>query len=311
MKSFKIIKVIVLILISLLVLSAFTLGNSSGDKVAFLSDINIPEDVIINGTAFSMFGDVIVHGTVRGDAIALFGNVNIDGMVNGSTVAVMGALDVGDNAVINGDAVGIGGGTIKSHSAVVRGEVIDASFGMYSQDFYTVVTLILGVLLLINYAISSLAIIVMPDRIQYMTSKIYNKVVRSFFIGVITLFMFPLIITALAITIIGIIAIPFFVIAYAIVAYISLIPMSIAIGKLIVPSLETKNSHYIHLLVGNLIITILAMLPVIALISYSVLNVVGFVFAIIGFMCFLILVAIALGVAVDTRIGGNYLKGKV
>ncbi len=293
-KSVVAVMLIVLLTAASLIVTGFALGGGNGDKITFFGNVHIRQGENINGSAVAIFGSVTVDGGVAGDAVAIFGDVNIKGAVNGSAVAVLGTVRAKGNAIINGDAVGVGGGVFQEKGTVVRGEVADAniSLGFNRQSLLPLVTLASIFWVIMTYGLSWLVLLIIPERINNMVSQSFENLGRRFGIGTLSYILCPIIVVALAITIVGILVIPFFVIVFSIVAFISMIPMKIAIGRRIASGIQNRNSIYIHLLIGVVIVYLLKLIPVIGWLVYAFLSIV------------------ALGMAVDTRLGGS-LKNNI
>ncbi|MFZ5354320.1 MAG: hypothetical protein ACOZCL_16585 [Bacillota bacterium] len=275
-----------------LLLSAFTIASGDSDKVAFFTSLHIREDQTVNGDAVAIFGDIRVDGTVRGDAVAVFGNVVVNGTINGDTVAVAGAVEVGSNGVISGDAVGVGGGVIKERGAVIRGEEANAamSIGINRHNILPVITYASIIGLLITYALSWLVIIIIPSNIENMAVQSLDNLGRRFGIGLLAYILLPVFALALIITMVGIIVLPFFLIAFAIASFISMIPLKIAIGRRIAASVQNSSSIYVHLLVGLIIVYLIKLIPI------------------IGWLVYVFLAAVAMGLLIDTRMGGAFRR---
>lgn len=287
---------LVLLVLSVLMLGGFADNVDSSDKVAFFSNLAVPGDTLVEGSAVAIFGNVTIDGAVRGDSVAVFGNVTVNGTVDGDVVAVFGTIRITDKAVVRGDAVGVGGGVDKAPGAVVRGDIEDITspFGIDKHNLLPVVTYasILGILVM--FGISCLAVLLIPDRMKMMTDQSLQKLGRRFGIGLVAYLLFVPVIILLAITIIGLLVIPFFIAAFFIVAFIGLIAISIAVGQKIAGSMDgNKNAIYVHLLIGVVILYVLKLIPV------------------FGWLVYIALMIIAMGVAVDTRLGGGILRKQV
>ena len=61
------------------------------------------------------------------EVVSIFGNIIIDGTVNGDVVTVGGGIKLGEDANIGGDAVAMGRGLYRHPNAVVKGETVSQS----------------------------------------------------------------------------------------------------------------------------------------------------------------------------------------
>lgn len=280
------------LVLTVLMLCAFALDVDNKDKVAIFNDIEIPGGVTVNGDAVAMFGNVTVNGDLTGDAVAIFGNVSVAGAVDGNAIAVFGKISVKNNGSIRGDAVGVIGGVEKSPDATIRGEIADVSSPFSFKAHDSLVPRIsygdmIGLFLV--YAFSCIALLIAPDRIRLMSERSKLRLGRHFAIGFVIMLLFipasVILSVLLAITLIGIIFIPFIFIAFALVAFIGMVALEVAIGHRITGHLEGRNSLYIHLLVGVMLVYMLKIIPI------------------FGWLVYFALVTYAVGVAADTRLG--------
>lgn len=288
------------VMLVVLTLCAFAIDVDNKDKVAIFSDIEIPDGITVNGDAVAIFGDVTVNGDLTGDTVAIFGDVLVSGTVDGDAVAVMGKISVKNNGSINGDAVGVFGGVEKAPGASIRGEIADinAPFDIKKNDgFIPKVSYGDMIGLFVIYAFSCLALLIAPDRISLMAEQSRQRFGRRFGIGFLIMILFVpasiVLSILLAITIVGIFFIPFIFVALILVAFAGMVAIEVALGNRITGQLEGRNSLYIHLLVGVVLVYVLKIVPI------------------FGWLAYLALVTYAVGVAVDTRIGAPPARKQV
>ena len=283
-----------------LMLSAFGPDVDNKDKVAIFNNIEIPGGITVNGDAVAIFGDITVNGDLTGDAVAIFGNVSVAGTVDGDAVAVFGEISVKNNGIISGDAAGILGGVDKSPNGTIRGEIADinAPFNFKTHDSL-IPRVSYGDMigLFVVYAFSCLALLIAPDRIRLMSEESKLRLGRHFGIGAVIMLLFipasVVLSILLAITLIGIIFIPFIFIAFALLAFVGMVALEVAIGNRITGHLEGRNSIYIHLMIGVVLMYVLKIIPI------------------FGWLAYLVLVTYAVGVAVDTRLGASAVRKQV
>jgi len=293
MKSKKLIYIALLVM-ALLMSSAFSLDINSGDSVTVFSNQVIPAEDIVSGDAVVVFGNLDLRGTVRGDVVSVFGNVDIYGEANGDVVAVFGNVTVHDNAVVGGDTVGVLGNVVKAQGAIIKGEVADTKGGFVPKSINLTPSMSFGSVIgmAVMYGIACLIVAIIPDRVAYMTRSSQHRLGRLFGIGLLVLLVFILLIPLLVITIIGILPAIFLVIAFAIITMISNTAVYIALGQKIAAAVEGKSAVYIHLLIGLVVVNALSIMPV------------------LGALASMAVFLIGLGVAFDTRVGGLLMKKK-
>lgn len=289
--------VLAVLLLAVMTLCAFAQDVDNKDKVAIFSSIDIPGGMTVNGDAVSIFGGVTVNGDISGDVVAIFGNVEVSGTVSGNAVAVFGRISVKDGGSISGDAVGIVGGVDKAPNGVIRGEIADVNIPFNIKRHEGIIPRIsygdmIGLFLI--YAFSCLAVLVVPDRIMFMSEESRQQIGRRFGIGFLISILFVpasiVLSVLLAITLIGIVFIPFIFIAFFLAAFVGMVALEIAIGYRITGMLEGRYSTYIYLMVGVVLVYALRMIPV------------------AGFLAYLAMGVYSVGVAADTRLGAPRVR---
>jgi hypothetical protein len=280
------------LMLMVLMLCAFDINVDNKDKVAIFNDIEIPAGVKVIGDAVALFGDVVVNGDLSGDAVAIFGDMSVTGTINGDAVAIFGKIYVKDNGVISGNATGILGGVEKSSGGMIRGEIVDINTPFNAKKPGGLIPRIsygdmIGLVTI--YAFSCLAILIVPDRIRLMSEESKSMPGRRFAIGFVIMILFIpasiILSILLAITLIGIIFIPFIFIALFLVAFIGMVAVEVAVGHRLTGQAEGNNALFINLMVGVLLVYALKVIPI------------------FGWLAYFALVAYAVGVAVDTRLG--------
>lgn len=281
----------------ILMLCAFALDVDNKDKVAIFNSIEVPGGITVNGDAVAIFGNITVNGSLTGNAVAIFGDVTVSGTIDGDAVALFGKISAKNNGLINGDAAGIFGGVDKSPNANIRGEIADinAPFDIKRHDGL-VPRISYGDMigLFVVYAFSCLALLIAPDRVGLMAEESKRRIGRHFGIGFLIMILFipaaVVLSVLLAITVVGIIFIPFIFIAFVLIAFAGMVALEVAIGYRVTGYLEGRNSMYIHLLVGVVLVYVLKIIPI------------------LGWLAYLVLVTYAIGVAADTRIGAPAVR---
>lgn len=285
------------LMLIVLMLCAFARDVDNKDKVAMFNDIVIPDGVTVNGDAVAIFGNIDIKGDLTGDAVSIFGNISVGGSLDGDAVAVCGRISVKGSGRISGDAAGILGGVDKSPEGTIRGEIVDLGTPFDIKKPGSLIPRISYgdvVGLFVSYGFAFLALLIAPDRIRLMSEESSLKLGRRFGIGFLVMMLFipasVVLSVLLAITIIGIVFIPIIFITFVLVTFAGMVALEIAIGYRITGHLEGKNSMYIHLLVGVVLVYVIKIIPI------------------FGWLAYLALAAYAMGVAVDTRLGSPAVR---
>jgi len=275
-----------LILIVLLT-TAFSIDDSSSGRFIMSEDLTVNRDEIIRGSTAVLFGNAVVNGTIDGDLAVIFGNITINGTVDGNVAAIFGNITVGNSGVIEGSAAAVAGRVKRLPGSVVEGEIasINGPFNISSADFIPLVTISSIVGLMVFFGLSSLLLLLIPDRIMLMAENTPVKIWRRFGIGIACYLMFIPAIIALAITIIGLFLIPLFIAVFLLTAFIGMTSLKIAVGRRITGKLDGRGAPYIYLLVGSILVFFLPFIPV------------------LGWLVYLFATSLAMGVVLDTRFG--------
>lgn len=278
---------IVLVVAAMFMLTAFSGDNN--DKMTIFGDVEVKNNETVRGDCAAIFGNVRIDGTVEGNVAAIFGNVTLSGKVDGDVVSVFGKLKLNENAVIKGDTAAIGGGIERAAGSELQGEVADVSIPFVLGQVDWIPNITTGSLfgLAVLYGLSCLVYLLIPERVVNISKTIWDRMPRRFGIGLLAFLAFIPGIIVLAITLIGILAIPFFILGFILVAFIASVAMYIALGRRTTGNLPEQNSVYIYLVVGVVIMFALKFIPV------------------FGWLANMALACIALGAAIDTRLGGG------
>jgi len=277
---------ITLILIVLLT-TAFSIKEGNSGTFIMGEDLIVSEDEIIRGSTAVLFGDVVVNGRIEGDLAAIFGDVTINGTVDGNVAAILGDITVESNGVIEGSAAAVVGEVERLPGSVIEGEIasIDGPFNINHADFIPLLTITSIVGLMVFFGISSLLLVLIPDRMMIMAENAPVKIWRRFGIGIASYLMFIPAIIALAITIIGVFLIPLFIAVFFLTAFIGMASLKIAIGRRITGKLDGRGAPYIYLLVGSILVFVLPFIPI------------------LGWIVYMFAASLALGIVLDTRFG--------
>lgn len=100
----------------------------AGDRVAFGSDVDLAEGEVVGGSIVVFGGNLNMDpgSRVDGDVVVFGGNGDIDGEVYGDVVFIGGNLRVGESALIDGDITATFGSRLSvAEGADIRGSTVD------------------------------------------------------------------------------------------------------------------------------------------------------------------------------------------
>lgn len=166
--------------------------ETGGDLVRMGEDIRIPSDQLVEGVVVAFGGNITVEGHVLDDVVSLGGDIYVE-----------------PGAVIEGNTVAIGGRVHRKPGATV----LDGDISVPLMIFPRVDGGWLGSGLRFGLAVTMIAFLflvggffelVMPDRLQRLTSYAQNRVWGSFFAGLAAEILSLPVFILLCITILGI-----------------------------------------------------------------------------------------------------------
>lgn len=280
----------------ILTLFASLAPGPSGDVFRFMEDHEVLSGEKVAGSVLVLGGDLSIgkDASISGDAISIFGNLKVEGQVNGSIASVFGNTTVTNTALVIGEGatfygkMDVASGTVLGDTAVVEPP---ASYA--NGNLLPVLTTTVIVLAVFVYLISCLVYLLFPKRVAIISGAVPKSLGRRFLIGfLINIAIIPLLIV-LVITVVGILLIPFIGIVYVALNLLAGVALALAVGKRITGESKECNeageckasSPYIFLLTGVLVVFVISIIPVLGWLIYA------------GGSC------IALGAAIDTRLG--------
>ncbi len=272
--------------------------------------------------AFRLGQDLVVGpNDITRDASVVFGDAVVSGRVTGDLVVIFGTARIAKTAIIDGDFVSIGGRATVEEGAVARRDVIviggplDAPAGFSAAGGQIVIgSGILGGSLegLIPYLSRGLAWgrVIVPDipwvwgvvalffliyaalnlifdrPVRTCATTLQNRPLTTFGAGLLVLLLFGPICVLLAVSIIGIAVVPFLVCALIAGAIIGKVAVARFIGMTAIE--EDPDGNRAHsarsFLIGFAVLTIAYMIPVVGLISWAIVAVLGLGSAFLSFM---------------------------
>jgi uncharacterized RDD family membrane protein YckC len=264
---------------------------------------NEEADVVI-----ALFGPAKIHGKVQDAVVSVFGDTEIDGEVGGAAVSVFGNLDakpgtkihedaicvfgdftVGPGVKIRGNARAIGGVLDAAESADIQGEMqsLPLPFVIGMRDWVKHCVLLLrplslkvgwvwiiaGIMFMVYLGIT----VLFPRAVGACVGNLTQRPATTFFMGLLTKVLVPIIILLLVVIGVGVVVVPFIGIALLVGALFGKAAFAQFIGlrvgeQLKIGALATPLAAF---LLGTVIIVLLYMVPVLGLIVFGIISVWG------------------------------------
>lgn len=234
-------------------------------------------------------GNAVVRGKVLEATVAVGGDVTVSGEVGDAVVAVMGNVKIEDGAIVHGDVVSVGGKVDVAEGATVKGQTQAVDFSAMGlphveplRKWFVHCALklrllapqvgwvwVVDALFLLFYLLLAVAL---PKPVQACVDELTRRPATTFFMGLLTKLLLPLVMLILVATGIGILVVPFVMAALFFgaligkVAFLEFLGLSVqrAVG------LAATAKPAIALLIGAAILTLLYMIPVVALVTFAI-----------------------------------------
>ncbi|MHB9029570.1 MAG: hypothetical protein ACYC9O_12440 [Candidatus Latescibacterota bacterium] len=277
------------------------------------ADVDFGGDVVVEAgktmeSAVSFGGNVTVLGTVTEAAVAIGGNVFVEsgGRVLGDAVAIGGNVSIRDNAAVEQDAVTLGGELLVAPTGQIGGERVHIAgiggkvFPNFWENISRVIFLgpfagvfgALGATILLFFflmrvivwiAVAALVYHFFPENVESMAVSLRQRFWAALAYGLLILLLIPFIFLFLLVSLIGIPLIPISALTLFLVYLFGSAGVALWAGRLL-PN-PASRSGMANLLLGILVISLLRLIP-------------G-----VGFLMWLILSSVSLGIAVISRFG--------
>ena len=230
-----------------------------------------------------------VKGKVADAAVVVGGDLEVDGEVGDAVVAVMGNVRIGTNAIVHGDVVSVGGTVDIADGAKVDGHTQSVDFGALGlphigplRDWFVHCALklrplapqvgwvwvVAGLCLLVYLLVA----VVLRKPVEACLTELKRRPVTTFFMGLLTKLLLPIVLLILTVTVIGMVVIPFVVAALFFGAVIGKVALLEYFGDSVRRATGATEPFKpaIALLVGALLLTVLYVIPVLGLIAFAV-----------------------------------------
>ena len=234
-------------------------------------------------------GNGVVKGKVLDAAVVIGGDLDISGEVGDAAVAVMGNLRLRDGANVKGDVVSVGGKLDVADGATVGGHTQAVDFGAlglphieWLQKWFVHcvlrlrplapqvgwVWIVAGIFVLVYLAVA----VVLRKPVEACVAELTRRPATTFFMGLLTKLLLPIVLLILAATVIGLIVVPFVLAALVFGAIVGKVALLEYLGDAIRRATGAAEplKPAIALLVGALVLTLFYMIPVLGLLMFGV-----------------------------------------
>jgi uncharacterized RDD family membrane protein YckC len=241
----------------------------------------------------SVLGTTRVTGAVGENVVSVLGNTYVDGTIGGNAVAVLGNVALGPHADIGGNVVAIGGSVQRDPSAIVHGELQTVFSGYFGFEWlrpWVKHCLLLGRPLALaagigwawGVALGFLALYLLlalafRSSVTQCAQTLEARPGQCFVAALLTVLLAPILVTLLCVTVIGIAAVPFVVVGLFCVSLFGKAVMLAWLGRRCLGRHEagTLSHPALAVLVGGVIVMALYLVPVLGLLVYKLLGLIG------------------------------------
>jgi uncharacterized RDD family membrane protein YckC/cytoskeletal protein CcmA (bactofilin family) len=241
----------------------------------------------------TVFGNSYVTGTVHDGVVTLFGNTYIDGTVKDAAVTVFGDLELGPNARVDGDVAVVAGKLKRDPGAVVSGssEIVGGDLpALESARLWIQKCVLYGRLLAFEpglwwawaiafgFLLFYIVLALMFDRsVTRCVETLETQPGQSAVAALMTVVLTPVMFIVLAISVIGLVVIPFVGMAFFVAGLFAKAVALAALGRRITRFTGIAPLGHIAFatFVGGLIAMGLYVIPVVGIIAYKLLGIIG------------------------------------
>lgn len=259
--------------------------------IAIFGDARVEGEVI--EAVVTVFGNSYVTGTVHDGVVSLFGNVYIDGEVRDAAVAVFGDLELGPHARVDGDIAVVGGKLTRDPGAVVSGssEVVAEGFPaldsvrlwiqkclFYGRPLAFESGLWWAWAIAFGFLLFYVVVALMFDRsVARCVETLETQPGQSTVASLMTVVLVPVLFVLLAVSVIGIVIIPFAGMGLFVASLFGKAVALAALGRRVTRFTGVAPLGHIAFatFVGGLIAMGLYVIPVVGIIAYKLLGIIG------------------------------------
>lgn len=234
-------------------------------------------------------GNGTVKGKVLAAAVVVGGDLEISGEVGEAVVVVMGNVRLGTNATVHGDVVSVGGKVELADGAIVEGHIQPVDFAGFGlphveplRKWFVHCVLKLRplapqvgwvwIVAAVFFLVYLLVAVVFHKPVQACVAELTRRPVTTFFTGLLTKLLLPIVLLILTVTVVGMIVVPFVLAALFFGAIIGKVALLEYFGDAVRRATGAAEPFKpaIALLVGALLVTVLYLIPVLGLITFAV-----------------------------------------
>ena len=306
-KSLRILGILSILLVSIaLPVSAKSIHASQFNDGVIFGDYTLKSGDTNNGDMVFFGGNIVIEegATVNGDVASVGCNLKIDGKINGEMVSIGGNGSIGDSAYISGSVVSIGSSLdISEQATIIGGTVFELNDSVhlpsieispeniqpqqipdvnivtspgleFLRNLFSTVFSVLA-----TAALGLLFGILFPKHLKKTAAAIVNEPVKSGVLGLLTVFVAPIVLVILILTLI---LIPVSLLAFLALGILMLygwIAVGYEIGARIAASAKANWEPSIISGLGTLVLSttaaLVGMIPCIGFLIYPVVLFVG------------------------------------
>ena len=232
--------------------------------------------------------NVKIHGKVDSAVVVIGGDLFVDGEIGDAAVAVMGNIKAEKGAQILGDVVTVGGTLDTAEGVTVHGNPVEVdplgmSGALRSWFIHCVLKLrplapqvgwvwaIAGLFFVIYFLVA----LILPRPVQACVAELTRRPITTFFLGLLTKLLVPLVILLLIATGVGALVAPFVLAALMFGVILGKVALMEFIGTGIGRRFGANILPLGGFLIGILLITLLYMVPLLGLITFAVVSLWG------------------------------------
>jgi hypothetical protein len=294
------------------------LQGGPGDRVVLGGTFTLREGETLDGSLFVMGGTATLEqgSTVTGDVLLLGGSVSVHGSVGGDIVAIGGFADLSASARIAGDVNAIGGHVTYENRESIEGDVntgmppgpivipgtvpipdvpsIDLTrpsiFDGWMSGWFNLLMWLFRAFLWTGLA--ALVVLFVPRPTERVADVVVSQPLIAGGLGLLTLFVAPILLVVMIITIIGIPVSLLVLFVLAVAWAFGLVAIGTEVGKRLAKAMNQDWALPVSAALGTLIVTLIT-------------NGIGLLIPCLGWMASVLVGMVGLGAVILTRFGSQ------
>jgi uncharacterized RDD family membrane protein YckC len=243
-----------------------------------------PEDSV--SQLVVVFGNATVEGEVRGDMVVVWGDAVVNGRVGGDLVSVFGKTTLGPKARIEGECVVVGAEMIRDAAAVLASQPVEVNLGGLMHWLKN--GLFLGrpiapglwwcwVAVVIHFLLYLLILLIAPRPVEACWKALDTQFLAAFGAGLVGFILLAPLLTIVAATGIGLLLIPFLILAFIGAVLLGKAAVLQFLGGQLNRRVDPGAAPHslLAFVVGFLLVTALYLVPVLGLLVWGTLPILG------------------------------------